>query len=384
MNAGPPARMRVLLLCDQLDVRGGVERFVCVLANHLDAQGFEVAVGTVDTGTSQVRYPLNPGIQVLAGRERSPSRHAEPSAGTRLGRLWGMLVVQWRTSRALRGVLHRHRPDVVLFNGLATACVVLAVDRRWSARAVCCDHNHFNARSRPWQSLRARLYPGVAEVVSLTEADAPKFRALNPRTRVIHNTSSLRAERPALPAAPLALAVARLVAQKGIDLLLHAWVQVVAVLPAARLRVVGDGPLRESLVQLAETLKIASSVEWLGEIQDLEACYREAAVFVLASRFEGMPLVLLEAQAMGVPAVVFDCPTGPAEIITPETGVLAPPEDVGALARGLLLLLGQPAVRERMAWAALRRSNTVFSPAHQLAQWVSVIHDVRTGAREQA
>jgi amylovoran biosynthesis glycosyltransferase AmsD len=367
-------RLRVLLLCDPLDTAGGVERFVCALANHLSQQDFEVAVGSADTPRSAIRYPLRPDVRVLAGAP--PGRVPRGEGGGRLARLARLAGAQWRIGRALAGLIRRERPDVVVLNGLTTACSALGVDRRPAARTICCDHNHFDARSRPWRALRRWLYPQVAAVVSLTEADAPRFRALNPRTQVIYNASTLRADAPSAPARPLVLAAGRHVAQKGFDLLVRAWAAVVAQLPEARLRVLGDGPLREATIGLADRLGVQAQVEWLPATEHIEQHFREAAVFVLPSRYEGMPLVLLEAQAMGVPAVAFDCPTGPAEIVTDSTGRLVPAGDVDALAQALLELLRAPALRAAMGRAAIARSRERFGEAAHFERWTALVRDV--------
>lgn len=364
--------LRALLLCDRLDIAGGVERFVCALANHLSAEGMDVAVGSVATPRDAVRYPLAPGVRVLAGAGAWPAHDAR----SRLGRAWQLLRTQWRTGRALARLIRDDRPDVVLLNGLTTACSTLLFSGRVASRIVCCDHNHFAARSRLWQRLRERLYPKVAAVVSLTQADAPRFRALNPRTEVIYNCSTLQADAPALPAQPVVLAVGRHVAQKGFDLLLRAWAEVLRRLPEARLRIVGDGPLRAQHEALAAQLGVAGSIDWLAPTPQIERLYREAAVFVLASRYEGMPLALLEAQALGVPAVAFDCPTGPAEILSGDTGRLVPAGDTPALAAALVELLSSASLRADMGRAAIARSRAVFSPREHERRWAALLREV--------
>jgi glycosyltransferase involved in cell wall biosynthesis len=363
--------LRVLLLCDRLDISGGVERFVCGLANHLAQQGMQVAVGSVDTPREAVRYPLRPEVRVLAG----PPPSAANDAGSRIARAWQLLRTQWRIGRVLSALIRQDAPDVVILNGLTTACSVLLVSRCHAARTICCDHNHFEARSALWQRLRRWLYPQVAAVVSLTEADAARFRALNPRTQVIYNAAALQADAPALPAEPVALAVGRHVAQKGIDMLLQAWAEVARAVPGARLRIVGDGPLRAQHEHLAARLGL-SSIEWLDPTPQIERLFREAAVFVLPSRYEGMPLALLEAQALGVPSVAFDCPTGPAEILSADTGRLVPAGDVQGLARALVELLSSPELRARLAPAAIARSRALFSEAAHVQKWTALVRDV--------
>ena len=369
---------RVLLLCDRLDLAGGVERFVCTLAGQLDAVGMNVAVGSVHTPRADVRYPLPERVRVLHGAQPLPAGEGA----------WALLRKQWRTGRALAALVRVEQPDVVILNGLTTACSVLAITaltaRGVAPRTICCDHNHFDARSKPWRRLRALLYRRVAAVVSLSRADAPRFAAINPRTEVIYNAASLRAEVPEAPAAPTVLAVGRHVAQKGLDLLLAAWVRVQAQMPAARLRILGNGPLTAALQAQAQALGVDRSVLWLAATVQVQTQYREAAVFVLPSRYEGMPLALLEAQALGVPAVAFDCPTGPAEIIGADTGILVPLGDTQALADALLRLLADAPLRLRMGQAAIARSGALFSPAQHVQQWTALVRRVAAGAQRGA
>jgi len=364
--------IRVLLLCEGLGVSGGVERFVCQLGNALAERGMEVTLGNVDTARDGLAYPVDERVRVTSAGVRLPADDARSG----WARALTLLRTRWRVGRSLGRLADEAAADVVVLNGLVTACSVLALTRGMSAHAICCDHNHFAARSRLWQRLRSWLYPRVAAVVSLTEADRAKFAALNANTRVIVNASTLRADSPALPAALSVLAVGRHQAQKGFDLLLRAWREVAAALPEARLRIVGDGPLRGELLRLAGELGVAGSVEWLPPTDRIEALYRQAAVFVLPSRYEGMPLALLEAQALGVPAVAFDCPTGPRDILSADTGLLVPAGDVGTLAAGLTALLRDPALRARMASAAIARSRALFSPQRQMDAWAALVREV--------
>ena len=372
-TAANDGRPRVLLLCESLALTGGVERFVCQLGSDLAALGMNVAIGSADAAGTPLAFAVGAGVRVLHG-----DRANRPVAGEVVGpgRAWRLLMAQWRVGRALGGIARREQPDVVVLNGLVAACATLALQPQLARRAICCDHNHFGARSRFWRVLRALLYPRVAAVVSLTEADRSRFAALNANVRVIANASMLTAAEPALPAAPIVLAVGRHQAQKGFDLLLRAWVDVAAALPSARLRIVGVGPLGSELAALAAALGVAASVEWLPPTQHIEALYREAAVFVLSSRYEGMPLALLEAQALGVPAVAFDCPTGPRDIVADDTGVVVPAGDCAALARAIVALLADPDRRARMGRAAIARSRALFSRDRQVASWAALIGEV--------
>ncbi len=129
--------------------------------------------------------------------------------------------------------------------------------------------------------------------------------------------------------APTIITVTRLVEQKGLDVLLRACAEVFRVLPSWRLAVVGDGPLREELECLADQLGIADRIEWMGHVKDPAPYLRAAEFFVLTSRFEGSPNALLEAMAVGLPAVVSDASPGPIELIGgAAAGLVVPVGDV--------------------------------------------------------
>lgn len=364
------APLHVMLVCERLDLAGGVERFTCELANHLAAAGCRVSLASGSAPDVAVHYPLDGRVTVWHGEPQGPAMDSGP-----LRRL-GLALRQWRLGRSLARRAREARPDVLVLNGLTTACAFLAAAPGLAPRCICCDHNHFDARSRPWRWLRRVLYPRVAAIVSLTEADRPRFAALHPRTVVIPNASSLAAKAPADVPAPVVLAVGRHVAQKGFDLLLSAWAEVAARLPAARLRIVGEGDLQAELQSLAQALGVADSVAWVAPTPQIADEYRAAAVFVLPSRYEGMPLALLEAQALGVPSVAFDCPTGPREVLGPDTGLLVPAGDVGGLAQALLSLLCDAPLRQQMGRAAIARSQAMFSPALQTERWMALVRRV--------
>ncbi|MBN1826679.1 MAG: glycosyltransferase [Candidatus Eisenbacteria bacterium] len=154
---------------------------------------------------------------------------------------------------------------------------------------------------------------------------------------------------------PVVAAVGRLVRVKGFDILLRAF----ALLPegiGARLVLVGDGAERPLLEKIAEEEGIAGRVLFAGFRANPWAYMARARCLVLSSRTEGLPLVLGEAIALGVPVVAADCSPGVREFVPDENhGLLAPPEDPAALAVALERMLADGALRERVAARADER-----------------------------
>ena len=134
---------------------------------------------------------------------------------------------------------------------------------------------------------------------------------------------------------PLVIAVGRLTHEKGFDKLIEAFSKVRASQPA-RLIILGEGPDRRALEGLVESFDLTEDVQMPGHLKNPLPLLKRASAYVLSSRFEGLPTVLIEALYAGVPIVATDCPSGPSEILANgEHGLLTPVDEVTSLAAGI-------------------------------------------------
>ena len=201
-----------------------------------------------------------------------------------------------------------------------------------------------------------RAYPRLDALVVLTGRDRRRYeRLLDHQTPVFVIPNTIRSDVGG--AAPLrgttVLAAGRLTRQKGFDKLVRAFAQVAPDHPEWRLVICGDGPWRRRLERLIARHGLEHAVSLPGPVEPLATAMDDAALFVLSSRFEGFPLVLIEAMAKGLPVVAFDCPTGPAEIIDDHRdGLLVPRGNVDRLAGGMRELMEDAALRRRLGAAA--------------------------------
>lgn len=150
---------------------------------------------------------------------------------------------------------------------------------------------------------------------------------------------------------PVVLGVGRLSKQKGFDVLLRAFA-VVKTSERCRLVILGEGPLRQALVDLAEELGVRDEVELPGFAANPFAHMAHCGVFALSSRWEGLPNVLIQALASGAQVVATDCPSGPSEVLDGgRHGRLVPVDDVAAMAAGIVDALRAPKPPPPEAWA---------------------------------
>lgn len=189
------------------------------------------------------------------------------------------------------------------------------------------------------------------------------------RTHLLPNITPAP-DAPAEPAHALTVTcVARHSYEKGVDVLLYAWQMVHQALPAARLQLVGTGPLTDALQQLAKSLDLGDSVVWLGKRQDVADILHRATVFVLPSRWEGLPNALLEAMAHGLPCVATRVSGAEDVIHDGATGLLVPPLNPAALAGALLRFLREPDLARDCGTAARCLVQNTLNPAMLAAQY---------------
>lgn len=180
-----------------------------------------------------------------------------------------------------------------------------------------------------------------------------KFVGPGPQYKLLPNVydsdaTDLSADNTTNPAAdssdnPRILAVGRLVHQKGFDVLLQAFSEVHRQRPNWKLHIVGDGPERESLLKLTESLGLIDVVVWLGRDPNPFPYYRWSDIVVVPSRFEGFPNVPLEAMGHGKAVICSNCKSGPAELLNNgQFGVLTPVGDSVALAAAIIKLGSSP------------------------------------------
>ncbi|MGE4437151.1 MAG: glycosyltransferase family 4 protein [Achromobacter pulmonis] len=367
---------RVLLFIHSLH-GGGAERVAADLSAHWAAMGREVMVVT-QAGTDGDAYALHPQV-------RREVLHTAGEGGGLRG-IWSNM----QRVRALRRVVKAFRPDIVL--GMMTTASVLSVlaCAGLGCRVIATEHTHPPSQTLSgfWQRLRRLTYPRAARVVALTRGTAQWLERHVPGSRlaVIPNPVHWPLPQGEPVLAPPAgagrkrlLAVGRLHADKGFDLLLRAYARLAPSHPDWDLVILGEGGERRALEAQVHEAGLQDRVHLPGRAGNVGDWYQSADLYVLTSRFEGLSNTLLESMASGLAAVAFDCDTGPREIVREGVdGVLVRPNgDVDALCRALDAVMGDEAGRQRMA-AAATAVRERFSAARVLGLWEELFAAVTT------
>jgi glycosyltransferase involved in cell wall biosynthesis len=334
------------------------------------------------------------------------------SPGGRLGRLAAARsadTVDWTAARGpglgmaaeairLRRIVRTVAPDVIHLHCAKAGLIGrLAVRGRiptvfsphaWSFLAV---EGAFRRLVLGWERAALRWTDAVS-CVSAAERDTGLAHGLSGRLEVLPNVVGVAAVEPVRaepsaatrvglgvdPTVPLAVCSARLVRQKGQDVLVAAWPAVRAAVPGAELVLVGAGPTRSGLAALAgDGVRLVGAVERETSLRWLHA----ADVVVCPSRWEGMSLVALEAMALGRPLVV-TAVDGMAEAVPPGTGWIVPPEDGAALAAAVVAALADP-VAARAVGDAGRRHALAASPDRSAARLLDLYLELVAARRAQ-
>jgi len=330
-------RRRVLFLIPTL-TGGGAERVVVTLLQHLDRRRFDLALAVVDTRGAAFRDEVPPDVEFIdLGCRRV--RHALPK---------------------LVRLLRRRRPDVVLSTlghlNLALSIVrpLLPGSTRYIARETTVVSHGIAEYPRPrlWAWAYRRFYGRFDRVICQSRGmrtDLVEAFGLDAdRAVVIHNpvdrariTAALAGQVP-MPAAPSLLhmvAAGRLAREKGFDLLIDALAY--ATRRDLHLTILGDGPLRDALVAQARARGVAERVQFAGFQRNPYPIIGAADLFVLSSRYEGFPNVVLEALACGTPVVATPAPGGVREILDGVDGCIVA-EEISAQALAAALDRWQP------------------------------------------
>lgn len=387
--------MRIAYCIPHLYNSGGMERVLTQKVNWLAAHtDYEITIITTEltpVGQFDVYFELDERVRVEAfGIDFNADYHksllSKYIGHARRLRAYKRALINYIRANEIDLCISLGGKEVSFISSLPCRTIVefhFAKDHR--QQLLDANHTgwfwHVLGRIRTWQLVRD--VRSVGQIVVLTEKDKQDWQQAGcTNVKCIPNPCAIKyrvlSSEYREQGVKTLLAVGRLHEQKGFDMLLEAWNNVqrdnVQCTKDWTLRIVGEGPQRAALEQQIKDLHL-TNVVLAGRVEKMVEEYDASSLFVLSSRYEGLPLALIEAMWCGVPCVSFDCPHGPAELLEDDRGWLVLAMDVAGLAKQIAYAMSHSEEAVERAQRAQEYAYEKYSEANIMPQWVRLIEN---------
>lgn len=282
----------------------------------------------------------------------------------------------------LNKALKANRIDVIIDVDGILDLYALSVKLFNSVKVISWEHFNFHQNPTvPYRKI-SRRWAGIAAdaIVTLTDSDKQMYenglKVLRCPVVSIPNPLVYECNKRAVCRKKIILSAGRLTEQKGFDLLIQVAKEVLPKHPDWKWILLGEGEDRAKLEDLIESDGLTEQVSLLGKVSNINDYYDEASLYVMTSRYEGLPMVLLEAKAHGLPIVSFDCETGPSEMILDDVnGYLVKDFNISAMSVKVEKLISDSNLRKSFSEHALDGTQK-FLPENILYQWTKLLSSI--------
>ncbi|KGN69998.1 glycosyltransferase family 4 protein [Porphyromonas sp. COT-239 OH1446] len=369
--------MRIVYCIPALYNSGGMERVLTLKANYLVDQGYDLHIITTDQRGRKPFFNLDDRVQLY----NLDINHEEQNGQGLWLKLRDYPLKRYRHEKRLKALLMRLRADVVVSMFGEEAFFLTKIQD--GSRKVL--EYHFSKLKRLqygrrglwrwvdlWRTRKdAEAVKGYDRFVVLTEEDRALWGEL-PNICVIPNPLPFEPQEQADTTSCRIIAAGRYDYQKNFEALLDIWAMIHKDFPAWRLDIYGDGPMRSLLEERLKGLGLGESLTLHPPTREIMREYLSSSIYVMTSRYEGLPMVLLEAQALGLPIVSYTCPCGPRDIVADGVnGYLVPEGREEEFAARLRLLMADEQLRRDMGRAAHEASSR-YRMQTVMPQWLEL------------
>ena len=360
-----------------------MERVLANKANWLVAQGYEVTIATTDQKGRRPFFSLDERIvchDLGIGYE-------ENNGKSFLNKLLQYPYKKYKHRKRLTALIEQIKPDITI----SMFCNDVSILPRIKDKSKKILEIHFSkfkriqyGRKGIWRiadtyrnKLEERQVKQFDRFIVLTEEDKKYWGDLA-NIEVIPNARTFNPEHTVPLDTKRVVAIGRFTYQKGFERLIEAWNMICRQHPEWHLDIVGDGEERTRLQTLIDSYEIGDSTTLCPPSNDMDAVYNNASIIALSSRYEGLPMILLEAQAYGLPIVAFDCKCGPSDVVTNGVdGYLVAEGDCNALSQKLSMVMDNENLRLQMGKEA-RKNSCRYSEENIMSKWDRLFNQLNT------
>lgn len=343
---------------------GGAERVMVLLVNHFANHGHEVSLVSLNEGDAYE-------VSDLVNRQKL--HHGS----IKFGRIRGLVnLIKYYGER-------KNRPDVIISFITLMNLLAILVAKMYNIPIIVSEHNsHLRSQKPKWlcNFTRTFLYPRANYVTVLTSFDLPYYNKKGCNTIVMPNPVTFSpVDKLPKSRKKNILAVGSLdrYYHKGFDNLISFIKPVLENHPEWSLKIIGGGTQgKDFLTGLVKSNNLTDRVIFTGQINNVKELMLESEIFILPSRFEGLPMVLLEAMSQGMACIAYDCKTGPSEMINNNVnGLLVEDQNEEEMKKGLNRLIRSETLRNELGKNAIK-SLEKFSIENITLIWEQLFQDI--------
>lgn len=370
--------MRILYVFRSLAVWGGIERILVEKMNYLSkVYGYDVYMLTSDQGNHPIPYHLEDNVHF----EDLNIRFHQQYQYSFLQRLWVARKLKRLYEKRLTERVRQIRPDIIICTtadhinslGKLKGSIPLVVE----SHSICLrtiENGHNWLRNKWYRFYYLKALSKADVLVALTEGDAAEWRKLHSHVVVIPNMVHMNDGAVSTLENKKVIFVGRFDYQKRPMEMIHIWEKIHPQHPDWQLDIYGEGEQQQELEDKAHSLGMNIVIHHPTE--QIFECYRESSIMVSTSLFEPFGLVIPEAMSCGLPVVSFDCPYGPASIISDgENGYLIPDGDEPVFADKLSSLMNSCDLRRKMGRAGIMASKR-YEANRIMPQWKKLFEQI--------
>lgn len=356
------------MICSRLDLPGGTERAVANTSALLANSGYKITLLILDE-TKESFYLIHKDISII----QEPLFFDITDKGNWLSRKFSFL----KDLAAFKRILKDLNPQVVITTEYHFSIVAVLSGIKSTARVLSWEHHHFYELKRNsfWRILYKKFYPQLDGIIALNKDEESLFKKINRTTRVIPNFITIQDRSVTrYHHEKMILTIVRLNRVKGMDLLLQMAKIILNKYPDWKWKLIGQGEMKDAVIHFIDSENLKDQLLYFPPENDkVFKNYIKSSFFVLPSRHECFPMVLLEAMSSGLPCVAFDCETGPRDIITNGVdGFLIEKGNMMKMIEAIEKMIENREERLKMgenAYQSIQR----FSPEAILGLWKQVI-----------
>ena len=356
--------MNIVYIIEDYSENGGVERIVSMKANALSQQyHHKITLISVYEDNRPQQYVLGKEIALIQLHVPFAKKANNP-----ISRLFYRLSTLLLAAHRLNKVIRQINPDVIFFT--TTLGALLLPLCKTTARKVY--ESHLARSFNPYHTLFKLMERKADTVVCLTHDDALEYRRAK-NVCVIPNFISIPEQKVKDYGCKKAIAVGRLEQQKGFDRLIECWQKIANLYPDWQLDIYGEGSLHLALQDQITSLHLDQQVKLCGRGKNMMQIYPNYSLHVMSSHYEGQPMVMIEAQACGLPSVTFNFKYGACDIIQDGVnGIIVRQDDNDAFITGISKMINSEEMRHNYGIKAQAMASKYAQP-NIFKKWLSLL-----------